>query len=218
MRDCSRAWGRAGLALLATGADAASPPPSVTVQPIEVKDVGQVLTFPGQVQAIQSVNIVARVAACMVQMTFKEGSMVKSGQPLHQLQKGPCEAAVKQAQGALAQAQASLRNAQLNYGRDSKARNLATSDQQMQQDVTARDAAAGLVAAAMGTLENAAIDLGYCGVVSPIDGRIGRTQYTIGNLVQPSSGALATVVQVDPIRIAFAADAQVLWQSRSRSR
>ena len=219
-RRCSRAWVRAGLALLAgllaTDAGAASPPPAVTVQPIEVKDVGQVLTFPGQVQAIQSVNIVARVAAYMVQMTFKEGSMVKTGQPLYQLQKGPYEAVVKQAQGSLAQAQASLRNAQLNYERDSKAGNLAISDQQVQQDVAARDVAAGQVAAAMGTLESAAIDLGYCDVVSPIDGRIGRTQYTIGNLVQPSSGALATVVQVDPIRVAFAAaDAQVLQLQQS---
>ena len=219
-RNRPQAWTRAGLALLAAlhaaAAHAASPPPSVTVQPIEVKDVGQVLTFPGQVQAIQSVNIVARVAAYMDEMKYKEGSLVKSGQPLYQLQKGPYEAAVKQAQGALAQAQASLRNAQLNYERDSKAGNLAISDQQVTQDIAARDVAAGQVAAAMGTLENAAINLGYCDVASPIEGRIGRTQYTVGNLVQPSSGALATVVQVDPIRIAFAAaDAQVLQLQQS---
>jgi membrane fusion protein (multidrug efflux system) len=196
---------------MAATARAAPPPPAVTVVPVEVRDVAPVHTFPGQVQAIQSVTLVARVSAYVDKVVFQEGSLVKSGQLLFQLQQGPYQAAVEQAQGTLKQAQATLLNAQLNYERDSKAGGLAISQQQVQQDISARDVAAGQVASARGALETAAINLSYCTVASPIDGRIGKALYTAGNLVSPTSGALATVVQVDPIRVAFSvADAQVL--------
>ena len=189
----------------------APPPPAVTVVPVEVRNVAPVETFPGQVQAIQSVTAVARVSAYVDNVTFKEGSLVKSGELLFQLQQGPYQAAVEQAQGALKQAEATLRNALLNYERDSEAGSLAISDQQLQQDVSARDVAAGQVVSARGALETAAINLSYCTVTSPIDGRIGKALYTAGNLVSSTSGPLATIVQVDPIRVAFSvADAQLL--------
>ena len=215
-----RSHARVGLAALATlslaTAHAAAPPPSVLVMPVEIKDVAPVQTFPGQVQAIQTVTVVARVSAFLEKVAFEEGSAVKAGQLLYQLQQGPYQAAVEQAQGALAQAQATLRNAQLNYERDSKAGNLAISAQQLQQDVSARDVAQGQVDAARGTLETAAINLSYCTVVAPIDGQIGRTQYTAGNLVGPTSGPLATIVQLDPIRVAFSvSDAQLVEVEQS---
>ena len=201
----------APIALLVATARAAPPPPAVTVVPVEVRDVAPVHTFPGQVQAIQSVTLVARVSAFVDKVVFQEGSLVKSGQLLFQLQQGPFQAAVEQAQGALKQAEATLLNAQLNYERDSHAGNLAISQQQLQQDVSARDVAAGQVTSARGALETAAINLSYCTVTSPIDGRIGKALETEGNLVSPTTGPLATVVQVDPIRVAFSvADAQLL--------
>src|SRR3984957_102151 len=114
----------------------APPPPAVTVVPVEVRNVAPVETFPGQVQAIQSVTAVARVSAYVDKVTLKEGGLVKSGELLFQLQQGPYQAAVEQAQGALKQAEATLRNAQLNYERDSGAGSLAISNQQLQQDVS----------------------------------------------------------------------------------
>lgn len=190
---------------------AAPPPPSVVVSPVEVRDVAPVQTFPGQVQAVQSVTLVARVAAYVEKVAFKEGSTVKAGQVLFQLQQGPYQAAVEQAQGTLAQAQAALSNAQRNYERDAKAGNLAISAQQLQQDAAARDEAAGQVDSARGALENAAINLSYCTVAAPIDGRIGKALITAGNLVGPTSGTLATIVQMDPIRVSFAVtDAQLV--------
>jgi len=191
------------LALLAAGA-APPPPPAVIVAPVEVRDVAPVQTYPGQVQAIQSVTVVARVQAYVDKVAFQEGSAVKSGQVLFQLQQGPYQAAVLQAQGALTQAQATLHNTQLNYERDARAGNLAVSAQQLQQDAAARDVATGQVDAARGALENAAINLSYCTVAAPIDGRIGKALHTAGNLVDPTSGPLATIVQMDPIRVAFA--------------
>ena len=216
----SRMTGRILVLLtLTVPALAAAPPPSVIVAPVVVQDVAPVQTFPGQVQAIQSVTLVARVSAYVDKVAFQEGSVVKTGQLLFQLQQGPYQAAVEQAQGALTQAEATLHNAQLNYERDSKAGNLAISAQQVQQDISARDVAAGQVTAARGALEVAAINLSYCTVAAPIDGRVGRALITAGNLVSTTSGPLGTIVQVDPIRIAFSvADAQLLAAEQSSNR
>ena len=182
----------------------AAEPPAVIVAPVEIRDVAPVQTFVGQVQAIQSVNVVARVQAFIEKVDFTEGSAVTAGQLLFELQKGPYQAAVLQAQGTLAQAEAALRNAEMNLQRDTQAGSLAISQQQIQQDTAARDQAAGQVDNARGALELAAINLSYCTVAAPIAGRIGRANITAGNLVDSSSGALATIVQMDPIRVFFA--------------
>ena len=207
VRHMSWAWIRLGrfavlpLCAILAGAGEA---PAVIVAPVQVKDVAPVQTFVGQVQAIQSVNVVARVQAFIDKVDFTEGSTVAAGQLLFALQKGPYQAAVLQAQGSFAQAQATLQNAAMNLQRDTQAGNLAISQQQIQQDTAARDQAAGQVDTARGALEAAAINLSYCTVVAPIAGRIGRANITAGNLVDTTSGPLATIVQMDPIRVYFA--------------
>ncbi len=185
--------------------------PAVVVAPVQVQNVAPVQTFVGQVQAIQMVNVVARVQAFIDKVDFTEGSTVKAGQLLFELQKGPYQAAVLQAQGSLTQAQATLQNTQMNLQRDTQAGNLAISQQQIQQDTAARDQASGQVDTARGALEAAAINLSYTTVAAPITGRIGRANITAGNLVDSSSGPLATIVQIDPIRVYFApTDAEML--------
>ena len=120
------------------------------------------------------------------------------GQLLFELQKGPYQAAVLQAQGSLAQAQATLQNApEEPRSATRQAGTLAISQQQIQQDTAARDQAAGQVDVARGALEVAAINLSYCTVAAPIAGRIGRANITAGNLVDSTSGPLATIVQID---------------------
>ena len=195
-------------ALLLVAAD--PPPPAVTVAAVDVQDVAPVQTYVGQVVAIQSVNVVARVDAYIDQVKFTEGSTVQAGQLLFELQKGPYQAAVLQAQGSLAQAQATEQNARMNYERDAHAGNLAISQQQLQQDQASQAVATGQVDAAQGALQNAAINLGYTTLVAPITGQIGRALFTGGNFVGPTSGPLATIVQMDPIRVSFAVpDAEV---------
>lgn len=183
---------------------AAAPAPAVIVQTVPVRDVAPVQSYPGQVVAIQSVNIVARVQAYLEKVAFIEGSLVKQGDILFQLEQAPYQAALLQAQGALALAQATQRNAQMNLDRDQRAGGLAVSQQQLQQDAAARDEAAGQVDTARGQLDTAAINLSYTTITSPISGRIGRALITQGNLVGPTSGPLATIVQIDPIRVSFA--------------
>ena len=182
---------------------AAPPPPAVLVQTIAVKDVAPADTFVGQVQAIQSVTVVARVQAYLDKIDFKEGGTVAPGQLLFELQKAPYEAAVLQAQGALSRAQAMESNAQMNLDRDNGAGPLAITRQQIQQDSAARDEAAGQLASAKGALQAAELNLSYCTIHSPIAGRIGRAQVTEGNLVGPTTGALATIVQTNPVRVFF---------------
>ncbi len=185
-------------------AGAAAPPPAVTVTKVQVKDVAPVTTQIGRVQAIQSVAIIARVQAFVEKIDFQEGGMVKAGQVLFELQKAPYQAALDAAQAALQKAQATAHNAQLTYNRDSKLAHGAVITQvQLDTDIANRDTANADVLAARANLETAAINLSYTTITSPIDGRIGKAAYTKGNLVGPSSNPLATVVQMDPIRVVF---------------
>lgn len=193
-----------GLLFACQAANAASPPPAVTVAPVEIRNVAPVTTHIGRVQAIQSVAVTARVQAFVEKIDFQEGGMVKAGQVLFELQKAPYQAAFDAAQGALEKAQATLRNAQTVYDRDSRlAHGVVVSQAQLDTDIANRDIAQADVVSARANLETAAINLSYATVTSPIDGRIGKAAYTKGNLVGPGSGPLATVVQVDPIRVVF---------------
>ncbi len=191
---------------------AAAPPPAVVVAPVRVANVAPASTFIGRVQAIQSVAVTARVQGFVEKVNFQEGGLVKAGQVLFDLERGPFQAALDAAQGALDTALATQTNAQLTYDRDSQlAPGRVISQSQLDTDTANLGAAKGNALSARANLETAAINLGYTTVVSPIDGRIGRAAFTKGNLVGPTSGALATIVQVDPIRVVFSvADSSVV--------
>jgi membrane fusion protein (multidrug efflux system) len=202
------------LALLAPVRTLAAPEPlpSVVVAPILVQNVAPTHTYIGRVQAIQSVAVTARVQAFVEKLDFQEGGQVKAGQTLFELQSAPFQAAMEAAQGALDGALATQRNAQLVYDRDSRLVNgTVISQSQLDLDTANRGSANANVLTARANLETAAINLSYTTVVTPIDGLIGRAAYTKGNLVGPTSGALATVVQMDPIRVVFSvADSDVV--------
>jgi membrane fusion protein (multidrug efflux system) len=193
-------------------AGAAPAPPAVTVQKVAVQNVSPVHTYIGYVQAIQQVSIMARVSAFIDKVAFTEGGMVKAGQVLYELQKPPYQAALESAQAKLQGAEATLRNAQVNVERDSHLiAGSVVSRQQLDADTATRDADAAAVLSDRADVETAAINLSYCTIASPIDGQIGKTTYTQGNLVSTGSSALATVVQLDPIRVEFAvADGDIL--------
>jgi membrane fusion protein (multidrug efflux system) len=202
---------------LAQGAPgAAGPPPAVTVAPVVAKDVAPSTEFIGRVQAIQSVDLRARVEGFLEQVAFQDGQDVKAGDLLYRIEQAPYQAAVQSAQAQLARTQAALKQAESNYQRQAE---LRRSDFQSQavldQAVAARDSAAADVQAAEAALRTAQLNLGYTTITSPIDGRIGKTAYTRGNLVGPSSNALATVVQLDPIRAVFSvADRDVITEKQ----
>jgi len=193
---------------LATPCAMAQPAPSaapavgvVTVQRQPMTDSYQ---FNGRIEAINSVNIVARVSAFVGQQLFTEGIDVKKGDLLYVLEQPPYQAAVDVQKAAIAQAQAQLENDNISLWRAQELvqKNAGTQQALDSAQATQRSAAARLQAA-QAQLETAQINLGYTEIRSPIDGRIGRTSVTVGNVVSPNSGVLTTVVSQDPMYVLF---------------
>ena len=178
--------------------------PAVVVTPAHVENVAPVSSFIGHVQAIPSVQIVPRVTAFIEDEPTPQGSDVKAGQVLFVLQKAQYEAAVQSAQAKLASANAALANTQRQYER---AAQLATRGYEATANLDVaranRDQAQADVLGAQAALTQAQLDLSYTTITSPIAGRLGAVTLTKGNLVTPTTAALATVNQMDPIRIVF---------------
>lgn len=193
-------------------------PPAVVVTAIQSEDVAASQQFLGRIQAIQQVDVVARVEGFLNEVAFKEGEFVKKGALLYQIEQDQYQAQLSAAQAQLATAkaqksgsEASLKNAQVNLDRQQTLLEKQTVSQSVVDQAQAeRDEAAANVQGGQASIESAnaqiqtaQINLGYTTIDSPIDGRIGATNVTQGNLVNSQSGTLATVVQVDPIRMVF---------------
>jgi membrane fusion protein (multidrug efflux system) len=183
----------------------APPPPAVTVSTIKVEDVAPTSAFIGRVTAIESVQIVPRVTAFIDDVPVKQGSDVKAGDVLYQLQTSQYQADLQAAQAQLQSAQAGLRNAEVTYLRAAQLNQQGFEAQSNLDTATAnRDQARAAVLTAQANVALAALNLSYCTIKSPIDGRIGAITLTKGNLVTPNTPAMATVNQLDPIRVVFA--------------
>ena len=183
-----------------------APPPAVSVMPVVSRQVTETGDFIGRVTAIEKVDIVARVAGFIEQRNFTEGQKVKTGDLLFRLEQATYKAAVDQQRANLAKAKATAVNTTLQLQRGKElVRNQnipqSTLDQRAADDASAQ----ADVMQAQALLDQAEINLGYTEIRSPIDGRIGLAVFTIGNLVSPSSGTLATIVSQDPIYVIFQA-------------
>ena len=195
-----------------------SPPPAVTVSPVasrQVTDTGS--GFIGRVVAIDKVDVVARVAGFIEQRNFTEGQQVKTGDLLFRIEQDTYKAAVDQQNANLAKAKATEVNANLQLQRSQvlvKSQNVpqATVDQLE----AAEQAAKADVLQGQALLEQAQINLGYTEIRSPINGRIGLANFTVGNLVSPSSGRLATIVSQDPIYVTFPASEADIIEYKQR--
>jgi membrane fusion protein (multidrug efflux system) len=194
----------AGLAIRGT-AQAANPLPSVVATPVVESDVSTSLGYIGHVVAIQSVKLVPRVTAFIDQVTVKQGSDVKAGQVLFRLQTAQYQAALQSAEANLASAQAALANAIVTYERaKSLNSNGFSPTSTLDQDIATRQEDQANILSATAAIAVAQLNLGYCTITAPIAGRIGNIPLTQGNLVTPSTSALATINQLDPIRVVFA--------------
>ncbi len=170
----------------------------------EKKPVTKSLDFVGRVEAIQRVEVKARVTGYLEKVLFKEGDLIKQGAPLYSIEKGLFEAAVGQAEGALEKDKAAktLTVIQLQRAEELLAKQSGTQvarDQALAADQTAE--AALLVDNA--NLKTAQINLGYTDITSPINGKVGKTNITIGNVVGPDTGPLTVVVSQDPMYVSF---------------
>ena len=180
------------------------PAPAVGVRPVVTKGVSQSFEFVGRIKATDKVELRARVEGFLEKVLFKEGQDVKTGDLLYQIEKAQFEAAVEQAKGNLSVAEAELTNAKLQYDRNLELSKRQFSPQsQVDQDKAALDSARGKILQLQAALKQAQLNLSYTDIRAPIDGRIGRTAFTVGNLVNPASGVLATIVSQDPIYVLF---------------
>jgi membrane fusion protein (multidrug efflux system) len=210
------------LCLLAIFAHAQSgEPAAVAVGTVyaERRPIAKTGDFVGRIEAINRVEIRARVKGYLDAVLFKEGDFVTEGQPLYRIEKGQFEAAVEQAAGALERSKASLALAGLQRKRaeDLLAKASGT--------VVARDQAVAEEEGAKGTLmtdeanlRTAKINLSYTDIVAPIAGKIGRTSLTKGNVVGPESGPLTTIVSQDPMYVTFPVSQREFLEAQDSSR
>jgi len=178
--------------------------PAVGVRPAELRGIARSYDFVGRIQAINTVQVRARVEGFLDKVQFTEGQDVKAGDLLYQLEKATYQAQVEQAQANLAAAKAQAINARLQYERSFQLAQRQNAPQaKADQDKAAMDVADAQVLQTQAALDLAQVNLGYTDIWAPIDGRIGRTTFTKGNLVNPASGVLATIVSQDPIYAIF---------------
>ncbi len=180
------------------------PPPAVVVERIEVREISDPAEFTARVEAIESVDIRARVQGVLGSVAFEAGQMVQAGDLLFEIGPEQYQAAVDSAQAQLSRAEAARQDAQRTLARTQELAERQTAAQaELDQAQAAFDMANADVEVAQAALLTAELDLSYTRIASPTDGRIGRALYTRGNLVGPESGPLARIVQLDPVRIVF---------------
>ncbi|MGD0723364.1 MAG: efflux RND transporter periplasmic adaptor subunit [Roseiarcus sp.] len=181
-----------------------APPPGVGVQLARMKGVTPSLAFVGRIKAVNTVQLRARVEGFLEKVLFTEGQNVKTGELLYQIEKTQYQAAVDQANANVAAAQAQELNAQLQFNRTAElVKTQAVSQATLDQNRANLESAKASVLQNKAALAIAQENLGYTDIASPIDGRIGLTSYTLGNLVNSASGVLATIVSDDPIYVEF---------------
>jgi membrane fusion protein (multidrug efflux system) len=194
---------------LTSRAVAASPqggggrPPMVTVEAVTEQEINPPSDYVGRVEAIQAVDLRARVEGFIEHIKFREGGMVKAGDLLYLIEQAPYKAKVNEATAKVADAEASLTVARQYLKRLQSVRSGGVSATDLEAALSTQLKAKALLQQAQASLEQSELDLGYTVIKAPISGRIGRTTYTKGNLVGPASEALARIVQLDPIRVVY---------------
>ena len=179
-------------------------PPAVSVVQARRQPVTETSEFVGRIQAIDRVDIVARVTAFIQERLFTEGSEVNKGDLLYRLERGPFEADLQAKQASVQQYGALLRNATIVVGRQQSLINTPAGQRSSLDDALAQQASqAAQALAAQAQLKNSQINLDYTEIKAPVAGKITRTALTVGNVVTPGSGPLATIVSQDPMYVLF---------------
>jgi membrane fusion protein (multidrug efflux system) len=194
----------------------AMPPPEVGVVVMHPATVPISKDLVGRLAAFRSADVRARIPGVLQRRLYEEGSDVRKGQPLFQIDPAQLQAGLAQAKGALAQAQASAANA---HAFAERARGLIEGKFISRSDydnaIAAERSNAAAVQAAQASVQAANINLGYATVRAPISGRAGKQQVTEGALVgQGDATLLTTVDQLDPMYVDFSMSVDELAQVR----
>ncbi|HEU4503698.1 MAG TPA: efflux RND transporter periplasmic adaptor subunit [Nitrospira sp.] len=192
------------------------PPPEVQVAEVTQNDVPISIELVGATLGSEDVEIRARVEGYLVSMNFTEGSFVKKGQLLYRIDPQPFEAALAEAKANLATAHARVDKSNNDVARLTPlAKQQAVSQQELDNALSAQEAAQAQVAAYDAKVAKTKLDLAYTTITSPIDGLIGTTQKKVGSLVAGGETLLNTVSQINPILFRCAiAEAEYLRLAR----
>jgi RND family efflux transporter MFP subunit len=200
----------AGCARAPSEAPAAAPPPVTVSYPVE-REVSDYADFTARTAAVDSVELRARVSGYLDKVNFKEGSLVKKGDILFEIDPRTYEATVKSAEGAVANAEASRKLAEANLARAERlVAGQSIAREEYERYVADREKSAAQLISNKASLERAKLDLGFTKVTAPVGGRISRSFVTVGNLVQAGDVTggtlLTTIVSVDPMYAYFDVD------------
>ncbi|MVA71078.1 efflux RND transporter periplasmic adaptor subunit [Agrobacterium vitis] len=205
----------------ATAASAAAPAPAVpvTVSKVSSRNFTHWELFSGRLEAVERVDVRPRVGGAIQSVHFREGALVKAGDLLFTIDPAPYQAAVDQAEGQFASAEAKVDLARIELDRGLK---LSGNSTISQSDMDQRRNSFTQAQAAMGTaraqLQSAQLELDYTQVRAPVSGRVGKLEVTAGNLVASgsSSSVLTTLVSVDPIYASFNVSEQLVAKALSQ--
>ncbi len=191
---------------------------AVTVAKVEQKDVPMQIRLIGNVQPFSTVSVHALVNGQLTRVSFKEGDNVRKGQPLFTIDPRPYEATLQQAEANLARDEAQYRNAQSEAARYGElVKKDYVTKEEYEKMTSGAEAAKAVVAADRAAVENARLQLSYCNIVAPIDGRTGGLIVHAGNIVHTNdSNPLVVINQVTPIYVQFAVPESQLGSMRSR--
>ncbi|OAP35361.1 efflux RND transporter periplasmic adaptor subunit [Sinorhizobium americanum] len=214
-RSVGFALGGSGLLLCSTGDGVAQNAPVVGVMAVQVEDVSPDHEFVGRVEALNAVDIRARIEGFLERRLFAEGQDVAKDQDLFTLERTTYELALQDAQAAVASAETTLDNAERQFQRNQALTQRTVSQAVLEESQAARDTARANVLSAQARVNQAELNLGYTHIRAPIGGRIGRAAFSVGSLVSPSSEPLARVVQTDPIRVVFSVSDRTILDLRA---
>jgi len=199
----------------------APPPPKVTVAPPVQRTITDYLEATGNSAAVNTANLVARVSGFVQSIDYKDGDQVAKGKVLFVIEPEPYDLKLKQAKAAQESAQATLKQAQLDYDRQAKLVTSGSVSKATLDNATAsRDSAQGSLQQAEVNTKLAAINVEYAHVAAPFAGIVTARQVSVGDYVGGSGSptVLATIVQLEPIYVNFSVSERDVLRIRADMR
>ncbi|KII75962.1 efflux RND transporter periplasmic adaptor subunit [Vibrio renipiscarius] len=176
----------------------------VSAEPVLSTSHQQSKSYIGRVQAVEDTNITAQVSGYLKERHFDEGQMVEAGQLLYSIEPSSFEAQLAAAKASVAQANANLKKAQLDFNRGKNLLPKGSISQSEFDNLTAQLLGAeALVESSKAQLKLAEVNLSYTQIKAPFAGRISSSKVSTGDLVSPQSGILTTLVSLDPVHTTF---------------